>query len=49
MPGIRRLLLQTTSYHLYFLVQADRVHVVWFPIHDRGVVSPIPSPPIPRA
>jgi len=34
-PGIRRLLLQRTSYHLYFLVQADRVYVVavWSAYH----------------
>ena len=37
-PGIRRLLLQRTSYHLYFLVQADRVHVVaaWSAFRGRG-------------
>jgi plasmid stabilization system protein ParE len=37
-PGIRRLLLQRTSYHLYFLVQADRVHVVavWSAYRGRG-------------
>ena len=38
MPGIRRLLLQRTSYHLYFLVQADRVYVVavWSAYRGRG-------------
>jgi plasmid stabilization system protein ParE len=37
-PGIRRLLLQRTSYHLYFLVQADRVYVVavWSAYRGRG-------------
>ena len=37
-PGIRRLLLQRTSYHLYFLVQADRVQVVavWSAYRGRG-------------
>ncbi len=37
-PGICRLLLQRTSYHLYFLVQADRVYVVavWSAYRGRG-------------
>lgn len=37
-PGIRRLLLQRTSHHLYFLVQADRVYVVavWSAYRGRG-------------
>jgi hypothetical protein len=37
-PGIRRLLLQRTSYHLYFVVQADRVYVVavWSSYRGRG-------------
>jgi plasmid stabilization system protein ParE len=37
-PGIRRLLLQRTSSHLYFLVQADRVYVVavWSAYRGRG-------------
>lgn len=37
-PGIRRLLLQRTSYHLYFLVEANRVYVValWSAYRGRG-------------
>ena len=37
-PGIRRLLLPRTSYHLYFVVQADRVYVVavWSAYRGRG-------------
>jgi hypothetical protein len=35
-PGIRRLLLQRTSSHLVFLVQADRIHVVAVRSASRG-------------
>lgn len=37
-PSVRRLLLQRTSYHLYFVAQADRVYVVavWSAYRGRG-------------
>lgn len=37
-PGVRRLLLRRTGYHLYFLAEADRVFVVavWSAYRGRG-------------
>lgn len=37
-PGVRRLLLRQTHYHLYFLEEQERVHVlaVWSAFRGRG-------------
>jgi plasmid stabilization system protein ParE len=37
-PGVRRLLLRRTHYHLYFVEEAERVHVVavWSAFHERA-------------
>ncbi len=37
-PGVRRLLLKRTHYHLYFVEQTDRVYVaaVWSAYRGRG-------------